>query len=219
MIYLSGGINLKWLGKRPDLGIMVTYMPKRSRIAKADLRSSLNVGLWAADNGCFTNPDLDIKDYMRWLELHSVGLNTCLFATAPDVVGDAVLTVERSRPVLPQIRALGYKAAFVAQDGMESRKVDWDSFDVLFIGGSTKWKLSGGAYWLIQQAKRQGKKVHLGRCNSWTRLRYAKLAGCDSADGTHLVFKPDARLAELYTWLDRLQSRYGGNAYAWAQSN
>jgi hypothetical protein len=46
-------------------------------------------------------------------------------------------------PVLPKIRALGVPAALVAQDGLEDMidKIPWDSFDVLFIGGSTAFKL------------------------------------------------------------------------------
>lgn len=45
--------------------------------------------------------------------------------------------------MLPKIRALGVPAALVAQDGLEDMvdRVPWDEFDVLFIGGSTAFKL------------------------------------------------------------------------------
>ena len=51
------------------------------------------------------------------------------------------------------------------------------------------------------EAKRRGKHVHMGRVNSLTRLRYADHIGCDSADGTYLVFGPDVNLPKLLDWL------------------
>lgn len=60
-------------------------------------------------------------------------------------VGDAAATLTRSAPMLPRIRALGYPAALVAQDGLEHLAVPWDAFDVLFLGGTTDWKLGPAA--------------------------------------------------------------------------
>lgn len=56
-------------------------------------------------------------------------------------------------------RVLGYKTALVAHDGLEamSDQVDWDAFDVLFVGGSTAWKTSPEAAELIREAKARGK--------------------------------------------------------------
>ena len=42
-------------------------------------------------------------------------------------VGDAAATLTRSAPMLPRIRALGYPAALVAQDGLEHLAVPWDA--------------------------------------------------------------------------------------------
>jgi hypothetical protein len=36
---------------------------------------------------------------------------------------------------------LGYPAAFVAQDRWDETATPWDEFDVLFVGGSTEFKL------------------------------------------------------------------------------
>jgi hypothetical protein len=155
---------------------------------------------WSADNGCFT----DRWDPDRWWAFlvdnaHRAG--TCIFATAPDVVGDAQATLERSAPWLPKIRALGYPAALVAQDGLEDLDVPWATFDVLFIGGTTDWKLGPAARELVAEAKRRGKRAHMGRVNSEKRLRYAAAIGCDSADGTFLTFGPDKNLPQLLTWI------------------
>lgn len=125
----------------------------------------------------------------------------CLFAVAPDVVADAAATLARSLPWLPRIRALGVPAALVAQDGLEYLPVPWDSFDVLFIGGSTEWKLGAHARQLVAEAKGRGKRVHMGRVNSGKRYRYAHAIGCDSADGTTLAMFPDKTLPDVLGWV------------------
>jgi len=62
----------------------------------------------------------------------------CLFGVAPDVLGDAAATLERSRHMLGWIRYYGLPAALVAQNGIEHLEVPWDDFDVLFLGGSAE---------------------------------------------------------------------------------
>lgn len=188
MIYLSGAV-------RPDMPAMLTpRMGQRPPPGQ----------VWAADNGRFNSPHeyTDAK-YLAWL--NKMPVDTCLFATAPDVVGDAWATLEMSRPMLPRIRALGYPVAFVGQDGLEGLTVPWDAFDCLFVGGTTKWKLSEDAYSLAREAKRRGKWTHMGRVNSWQRFRAAAAAGYDSADGTYLRFDPtQKRLGKrrIETWTD-----------------
>lgn len=163
--------------------------------------------IWCADNGCFGKGYPGDEKWLAWLAKHSVDADTCLFATAPDVVGDAVATLARSAPWLPKIRELGYPAALVAQDGLENLVIPWDTFDVLFIGGSTEWKLGPEARAIVQQAKLRGKHVHMGRVNSQKRFRYAASIGCDSVDGTYLVFGPDKNLPKLRKWIDDLQTQ------------
>jgi hypothetical protein len=178
MLYLSGVV-------RPDMPAMLqpgmgNHPPKGQP--------------WAADNGRFSRPETytDAK-YLAWLTKRLVYVESCLFATAPDVVGDAQGTLEISRPMLPKIRGLGSKAALVAQDGLEALDVPWDEFDCLFVGGTTAWKLSEHAYSLVAEANRRGKWTHMGRVNSWQRFRAAAAAGYDSADGTYLRFDPSQK--------------------------
>ncbi len=162
---------------------------------------------WVADNGCFGKGYPGDIQYIAWLLANRDDAGTCLFATAPDVVGDAKETLKRSKPFLPVIRALGYPVALVAQDGLENLTVPWDSFDALFIGGSTEWKLGKHARNLVTEAKRRGKHVHMGRVNSKTRYRYAEAIGCDSVDGTYLAFGPDENLPKLLSWVDSIQNQ------------
>jgi cobyric acid synthase len=118
------------------------------------------------------------------------------------VVGDAAATLERSAPHLPRIRDLGYPAALVAQDGLELLEVPWRSFDALFIGGTTEWKLGEHVAPLVAEAKARGMHVHMGRVNSRKRWRIAKALGCDTADGTFLAFAPRTNIPRFRMWLE-----------------
>lgn len=162
---------------------------------------------WCADNGCFGKGYPGDEKWLAWLETNAHAAADCLFATAPDVVGDAAATLARSAPFLPLIRELGYPAALVAQDGLENLPVPWDSFDVLFIGGTTQWKLSAAVRGLVKQAKERGKWVHCGRVNSSKRFRLMAAIGCDSADGTFLTFGPDINLGRLKGWINNLETQ------------
>lgn len=158
---------------------------------------------WAADNGCFGKGDYpgDVT-WLRWLARKAETIaDTCRFVVAPDVVCDAAATEARSLPLMPKVRALGLPVAFVAQNGLEKRRVPWDEFDCLFIGGDTDWKLGVAARRLAGEAKDRGKWVHMGRVNSLQRLRTAAGMGCDSVDGTYTAFAPDINLTRLLGWL------------------
>jgi hypothetical protein len=150
---------------------------------------------WAADNGRYAAPaDYTDTGFLDWLA--RMPAESCLFATAPDVVGDAAATLALSEPMFDRISALGFPVAFVAQDGQESLPVPWDRFDALFIGGTTAWKLGESAAQIAREAKRRGKWVHMGRVNSLRRMRYAESIGCDSADGTVLKHDPNRPVHE-----------------------
>lgn len=155
---------------------------------------------WCADNGCFSDK-WDEDKWWSFLVANANRSDTCQFAVAPDVVGDAQKSHARSWPWLRKIRDLGYPVAYVAQDGLERLTVPWGDFDVLFIGGTTEWKLGPHARRLITEAKVHGKWVHMGRVNSERRYRYAAAVGCDSADGTYLTFGPNRNLPNLLAWI------------------
>lgn len=119
---------------------------------------------WCADNGCFT-PGRYPGDtaYLRWLGQRADRAGRCAFATAPDVPFNAAATLVRAVPMLERIRAAGYPAALVAQDGLEDLPISWSSFDALFLGGTTQWKLGPAAARLARKARQRGLWVHMGR--------------------------------------------------------
>lgn len=190
-IYLSGAVRQELVGK-DGFGFMMTqHMGNRKPEGS----------LWFGDNGLFSSKGERAFDLTKWITWLAKGdRSTCLGISAPDKVGDAKTTLERSLPVLPMIREMGYKAALVAQDGLEDLTIPWDAFDTLFIGGSTEWKLGPEAAAISREAKRRGKWVHMGRVNSYKRFKYAASIGCDSVDGTFLCFAPTINLARLVTW-------------------
>lgn len=158
---------------------------------------------WMADNGAFAKGYPGDEALLRWLASFSdEQRERALFATAPDVVGDAAATAKRSAPMLAPIRELGFPVAYVLQDGQEDVEVPWDAIDAVFVGGSTGFKLGPVAARLVREAKERGKWVHMGRVNSLKRLRYAQGIGADSADGTYLTFGPEVNLPRLLGWLD-----------------
>jgi hypothetical protein len=159
---------------------------------------------WIADNAAYTGRYPGDEPYLAWLAARAVHRGQCGFATAPDVLGNAAATWARSRPMLPRIRALGYRAALVAQDGLEHLDIEWTAFDALFLGGSTAWKLGPAAAELAAHARRLGQWVHVGRVNSLRRLRHATAIGAHSADGTHLAYGPRRKLPELLGWLEQV---------------
>lgn len=168
---------------------------------------------WAADNDCFQGLDVDAYDSMldalqavigaRYEDGQVIdrGRGGCLFVTVPDVVGDAPATLRQWSRWQSAPRRRGLPLAFVAQDGCERGLVPpWQSFDALFIGGSTAWKLGPAAERVVRAAKAHGKHVHMGRVNSATRARYAAAIGCDSFDGTGSALFTDTLLPDYLAW-------------------
>lgn len=187
MIYLSG----KEVACSDDLGVMLTFGGNNKIQGHT---------LFAVDNGCFCRPEVyNDNDYLTWIQ--RISRSGCLFVVAPDVVGDHEATLQRSQTMLKRIRSIGFKAAFVAQDGAEKGYIPWDNFDALFIGGSTEWKISECAATIAKQAKSHGKWLHMGRVNSLKRMRIAHSFGCDSVDGTYIAYAPDRNLKNIKSWL------------------
>jgi hypothetical protein len=211
-MYLTGASNVhvRAIARQAGIGLLV-------RPGNSYLTHAVDYAAWAADNGQYTTKPGSAptdEEWFAWLEtaVEVAGAEGCLFATAPDVlqvievegkpvvIGDAAATLERSRPWLARIRELGIPAALVAQDGVEELDIPWDEFDVLFLGGSTEWKIGPAAERLTLEAKARGIRVHMGRVNSKKRLVLAGGWGVDTADGTFLAFGPEKNLVRLLAW-------------------
>lgn len=201
MIYLSGAVRPEiQAGIRPDLGLMLE--PLRWQITDPGRAP------WAADNGCFARGEtFDPDEWLVWLAQFRRWAQTCLFAVAPDVVGDPIATLARSRPYLPMIRELGFPAAFVTQDGCTADRVPWDACDWIFVGGSTPWKLSEQSWRLCEEAAQRGKSVHVGRVNTISRLRACRVSLVRSVDGTKIRYSPTTEMIRISRWLDEVNGQ------------
>lgn len=164
---------------------------------------------WAVDNGVVrlvdgfpaSDPDWRPERWLALLERHR-GAPGCVFAAVPDVVCDAAGTDQRWAEWAPTVQALGYRPAYVLQNGCDTIPADAGA---VFIGGDTRWKLGPAASRLVRLAKARGLWAHMGRVNSLRRLRLAADMGCDSVDGTFLAFGPDRNLPKLLAWLHPAQ--------------
>ena len=201
MMYLTGN-RVKEATSLLDagrLGLMNT--PKNGYVIRSGW-------VWAADNGCYGKGYPGDDAWVKWLNTFTAEQrSTCLFATAPDVVGDGATSLARSVPWLPTIRSLGFLAALVTQDGMRPTDVPWNGLDWLFIGGTDAHKLGREAKALISAAKTHGKRVHVGRVNSQRRFLAMAALGADSVDGTFLGFGPSRNLPQLLAWQRHLDTQ------------
>lgn len=194
--------------RNPTTGLATIMTPKQGNLLP-------DGALFIADNGKYGNGWPGYGKWVGFVEALADRADRCLFVTAPDVfdptLGDglAAVSTAESLPWLPIIRSFGMPAAFVAQNGLTTSMTPWDDLDVLFIGGSTEWKLGPEAHALAQEAVARGKHVHMGRVNSFERLLAAHNRGCDTADGTYITFGPDQNLPHVLAWLREINQQPG----------
>ena len=199
MFYLSGCLpskpQMRQLLLDNNIGLLLTHISQR--------RKPMNENwVWAADNACFSSRNWDSVVWLRWLESQP-NPQEALFATIPDIVGDHAGTFAKWPIWSKQVKDLGYKTAFILQNGCTSSEVPWDECDAVFIGGDTNWKLSVETHRLVAEAKRRNIWVHMGRVNSLRRLEIAQMWGCDSVDGTYLAFGPDVNTPKLVSMMQK----------------
>jgi hypothetical protein len=187
---------------RPYLGHLV--LPRNRNRPESLLATRLP---FACDNGCFKG--LDEPAFLRMVRTF-VPFGPSWVAV-PDVVADCFGTVRLFDYWYRLLEDGSGETpwALVAQDGMED--LDWDWWlghaSCLFVGGSTRWKLSRAAFSLVQEAKQRGKLTHMGRVNSVKRLTLAFEWGIDSVDGGSLSMFPDTWIPHFVTVLRALERR------------
>jgi hypothetical protein len=155
---------------------------------------------YALDNGAFgawvakTPFDEDAFGYLLAQALTSKAWPP-LWIAVPDVVADAKATIESWQRWAPNLRRMGVPLAFVVQDGMERQDVPGDA-DVVFVGGTTKWKWSTVPSWCAWF-----RRVHVGRVNRPRALDYLEQLGAESCDGTGWLRGDQVQLNGLIDFL------------------
>lgn len=151
---------------------------------------------FAIDNGAFKH--FDAKDFQSLLAREEPRKSLCKFVAVPDVVASARKTLESFDAWYPVIRS--WPLALVAQDGQTDVPIPWDKIAAIFIGGSTRFKLSAEARLIIAKAQMECKWVHVGRVNSPRRFQYFEDLGVNSVDGSGLA---------RYSWMrERVRKRH-----------
>ncbi len=200
------------MAARPDrLGVLMT--PRAgNRIKTANMAKTV----WACDNDCFGG--LKPVPYLRFLAKVVESGSKPVFVACPDSVGSAQETWRLYDIWAPLLRSLSLPVALVLQDGLEQWKWRarltsvWDELAAVFVGGTTKFKEGVCAAEIVEEAKRRGKWVHVGRVNSLRRIeRFAKL-GADSFDGSGWSAWGDKRIKLAVRWIDRVLAQ--GNLYS-----
>lgn len=157
---------------------------------------------WALDNGAFNNR-FNPEKFGAALERLKQYRDICLFVVVPDVLADADKTLELWEEWAPRLRE--WPLAFVAQDGQTPETLP--NADWLFIGGSTEFKLGPEAKDLIKYARFRGMRIHVGRVNTWRRMRYFKMLGVETMDGTLLCYGIDTHKQKVCDWVGILRAQ------------
>lgn len=156
---------------------------------------------WAADNGAFSGFDpVAFRSFLARIK----GYPGCLWVAAPDVVANHAATLSLFREWEPELHAAGFPVAFILQDGATTEEIPWSSCEAVFIGGTTRFKLSRRAADLVAEGRERGKLCHMGRVNTKRRLRAAYQYGCDSVDGTSFSRWPDLWIPKGMNVLENL---------------
>lgn len=171
-----------------NTGIVVGYLAGRhpgkiGHLFSPDgLRRTHDWMPFALDNGKFACWDSgkvwDEAAYRGMLSEVAGRTQQPLWALIPDQVADAAETLRLWSVWLPVIQNYGWSPAFAVQDGMTKADVPSDA-EVIFVGGSTKWKWSSIYTWCDNFDR-----VHVGRVNSPAKLWLCDGLGVESCDGT-----------------------------------
>lgn len=187
-----------WQGLYGGLGHL--YAPGGERGPYAHLPYALDNGAF----GAFTRQEsFDTVAFLKLLEWSSVREIEPLWVVVPDEVGEPRATLEKWSEWAPRIRDnFGYQLALAVQDGMVPKDIERLTVapDVLFVGGSIKWKWKTMPLWCETHPR-----VHIGRVNSPERLYRCWDLGVESVDGTGWFRGDQAQLEGLRRFLE-LQS-------------
>ena len=134
---------------------------------------------FALDNDAFTLRDnWNEQAWIAMLDRVRLHRMDPIWVLVPDVVADKDRTIKRWYKYAPVAKRYGWPLAFALQDGMMPHDVPTEA-EVVFVGGSTKWKWRTVPMWC-----EHFKRVHVGRVNELRRLEFCERYGAESCDGS-----------------------------------
>jgi len=153
---------------------------------------------WALDNGAYKSytdgVDFDKTKFLKTIyEKLPKSKMSPDFIVVPDKVGAGIESLRFSLAWHSRLKYMKeYNWYLAVQDDMEFddvRKVMAD-FDGIFVGGTVKWKVKTGEYW-VKLAHKYNKPCHIGRVGTFKRVLWAKRIKADSIDSTNFVRNPN----------------------------
>jgi hypothetical protein len=167
------------LDKSPS---QITEWSKRHKFEFWQLRTPLTkyaIGdkPYGLDNGCFSQ----FKEKTWYRMLDDARPHRPIFVCLPDIVGDAVRTLDLFDSFKAKTNRL--PRALVLQDGIGNHRIPWEDIAAVFVGGTDPFKTSTEAFNACKAAKMLGKWVHVGRVNTAKRTE-DWIGIADSIDGS-----------------------------------
>ena len=164
-----------WAGKGYPVGWLFT--------PSGALREPLEWIPYACDNGRFSVWDNGSlwheSDFLKMLEIYSNHPMQPLWVVVPDEVGDRDETLRQWDEWYPQLnKSFNLTYAFAVQDGMTPKDVPSEA-DVVFVGGTFKWKWRNLETWC-----KSFQRIHVGRVNTLKNLLRCKSLKVESVDGS-----------------------------------
>lgn len=133
------------------------------------------------DNGAFSN--FNEKKFSKMVEFSKYD-EFCKYIVMPDVVSNAKKTFYNFYKYKNKYNLESHKCAYVVQDGINQDLLpSFDEIGCLFIGGTTKFKMSHTAFKLSKLAIENNIWVHVGRVNTPKRID-KWFNYCNSIDGS-----------------------------------
>lgn len=146
---------------------------------------------FAIDNGAFVawrdKKQWDIKEWRNMVRSIRMTNLKPLWTAVPDVVANREATIASWKIYRDEIKSLGWLAAFCVQDGMTPADVP-DDADVVFVGGSDRWKFPNLKMWTENFPR-----VHCARVNAPEMIESCERLGCESIDGTGWFREPSRK--------------------------
>lgn len=191
-----------WAGRYGNLGHL--YSPSRVERPTPHLPYVLDNGVYAA---WAKHREWDEAAFIRHVERYAFNEIRPRWVVVPDAVADRETTLAKWERWAKQLRDeyhLGL--ALAVQDGMTPDDVRGLAIppDVIFVGGTTKWKWESLPIWTAEFDR-----VHVGRVNSGEKLSLCRSLGVESCDGTGWFRGRTPQIMQLGLFLAEQSGRMG----------
>jgi hypothetical protein len=193
--------------RRLGLGVCISSEPSK---AYKDIPCFLDNGAFEAWRRGF--PFSESRFLALIDKAYSCGLSIG-FIVCPDIVCGGMDSFDFSMSWVKRLRPA--RLALAVQDGMDY-SILCDSrvtslFTHIFVGGSFEWKWQTAERW-VKEAHERGLKLHIGRCGTLEKIRYADKIGADSIDSTSFARNDSWHIVEEYLRPIQTQIEIKGSA-------